>query len=102
MKLEDFLEKFPDTDIVNDNCLVDMACPTCGSRGPFRIEVRTLVEFGDNGTTDIDGDMQWDENSFCRCLECDDTCGTVELFMVDGLDRHLDLRERGLLMPGHE
>ena len=59
----------------NTNCLEGMACPECGSFGPFKISVTQagIVLVYDDGTEDIDSDgIDWDDNSRCECL-----CGHV-------------------------
>lgn len=55
----------------NTNCLAGMRCPKCGSYGLFRIEVKTMTLFSDEGALDDGGDNEWDEASYCKCDECD-------------------------------
>lgn len=58
--------------LTNDNCLAGMACPQCGSEGPFRIEVQVLVTVFDSGT-DFDrvGDIDWSDDAYATCAQCD-------------------------------
>jgi hypothetical protein len=53
----------------NKNILSDMRCPKCKSYEPFRIEIKTLATVWDSGT-DIDGDNEWNNASYCECLVC--------------------------------
>jgi hypothetical protein len=53
----------------NENCLDGMRCPQCGSLGPLRISVKTILMFEDDGT-DICGDNEYDDDSHCSCENC--------------------------------
>jgi hypothetical protein len=55
--------------MANTNCLEGMACPKCGSEGPFKIECKTYFEVYDSGTGDHE-DVVWDEDSLIECMEC--------------------------------
>jgi hypothetical protein len=58
---------------VNTECLEDIQCPECGSYGPLRIEVRTMIQFTDEGEdiyNDKGSDQSWDDDSFCVCCAC--------------------------------
>lgn len=55
--------------MANRNCLKGMACPRCKSEEPFEIGVETTVQVWDAGAGET-GDLQWDEESDCRCVEC--------------------------------
>lgn len=57
----------------NVNCLEGMACPSCGSFGPFKIEVTQSGEarVSDDGTDFIEGNVEWDQDSACSCTNCD-------------------------------
>lgn len=57
----------------NENCLEGMRCPECGSFGPFKILASKsgMVEVSDDGTDDIQGNTEWDDDSTCECCECD-------------------------------
>lgn len=66
----------------NENCLAGMACPKCGDFGPFNIHASqsgmTIVT--DGGTDFVGGDVEWEDDSACHCLECGHH-GTVGEFM---------------------
>ena len=63
----------------NTNCLEGFRCPRCGSDAEFRIEVCTVVTLTDDGS-DYDGaDLEWQDDSYCRCTACDHP-GTVKDF----------------------
>lgn len=70
---------------VNANALKDLACPDCGSRGPFCIDMGSGITVHDAGATVSAEDLYWDFNSYCRCEECDSD-GEVKHFTFDGLD----------------
>jgi hypothetical protein len=82
----------------NTNCLDGMKCPKCGSLEPFHIEVRTMIQYFDEGE-DIHGDeefdKEWAEHSACVCDECQYS-GKVEDFRVDRQPRKMDIKA---LMP---
>lgn len=83
MTAKQFRKKFPAAD-TNDNCLRDIACPSCGSRGRFDIEVSTVAKFDDMGSDDT-GDMEWSDDSFIGCRACNHS-GQVADFTIQGLD----------------
>jgi len=57
--------------MTNTNCLKGFQCPKCKSFGPFRIEVTTTILMYDDGSDyDHDG-LEWEEDSYCECNECD-------------------------------
>jgi hypothetical protein len=56
--------------VANDNCLVNMRCPKCGSFEPFRLEVVTHVLMWDEGSEPDHSDTQWTEECDCSCVEC--------------------------------
>jgi len=56
--------------MANENCLKNIACPACGSMGPFEIEVTTTVTVHDDGTDLPSGDINWGEWSRCACTIC--------------------------------
>jgi hypothetical protein len=71
---------------MNQNCLEGMLCPACGSYEPFEVAVRTQAIVFDDGTDHTDqfglmrgGDTEWDDDSSCRCCECNHE-GTVGTF----------------------
>jgi len=53
----------------NDNCLIGMKCPNCGSLGPFKIVVTTTLTVHDDGTDDASGG-EWEDENFCQCSDC--------------------------------
>lgn len=65
----------------NENCLEGMRCPKCGHFGPFKILATKsgMVEVSDDGTDDLQGDTDWDDDSACECCECGHL-GTVREF----------------------
>ena len=73
----------------NENCLEDMACPVCGQRERFKIEMKAIIEIRDEGTEDH-GDTDWDGNSWCECPESE--CrheGKARDFKFKGLDAYI-------------
>ena len=88
MKPRTFLKKFPNAP-QNENCLIDIACPKCGHRDEFSIEVSSFARVSDNGTNDIDtSDTEWTDKSYCRCCNCNHVA-TVAAFTIEGLDEAL-------------
>jgi hypothetical protein len=83
---EQFHEKFPEVDEINTYGAIDYACPDCGSRGPFSVEVTDFV---------------WltDECGFGRARQLTETgapntmCEKCEFvgsgFIINGLDDYL-------------
>lgn len=65
----------------NENCLEGMQCPECGDFGPFKIFATKsgMVEVSDDGTDDLQGDTEWDDDSACECCGCGHL-GTVRKF----------------------
>ena len=53
----------------NENCLLEMSCPECHSRGPFRIGISAIAVVHDDGTDEIT-DPEWDNDSYCACMSC--------------------------------
>ena len=81
-----FHKKFPSVHQINSSCAIDMACPACGNRGPFFVEVKTFVEL-----TDEDGYGPADrfeelEGSMVECGQCGSQGSD---FLIEGLDEHL-------------
>jgi hypothetical protein len=66
----------------NTNCLEGMQCPKCGSLEPFRLAVMQNVTMFDEGSTETTGDIEFDEKTFCMCMECDHE-GTVGDFYIE-------------------
>jgi hypothetical protein len=56
---------------MNTNCLKGIQCPECGSEGPFVIEVSTTVLMSDDGWDENVSDTIWEDDSYCRCDNCD-------------------------------
>ena len=64
----------------NENCLEGFKCPACGWEDDFKIECTVWLRVTDDGTdTDDLGDVEWDDLSLCKCLNCDKVA-CVELF----------------------
>jgi hypothetical protein len=60
----------------NTNCLAGLACPKCGSFGPFSIDCQAYFDVHDDGT-DNARDVRWDKNSTTVCQTCDFTAKNV-------------------------
>lgn len=57
--------------MANENCLLGMKCPKCGSEGPYGIAVKAWCpDVTDDGTDGL-GDIEWDDKSICVCKACD-------------------------------
>ncbi len=76
-------EKFPNLQ-PNDNCLTNIACPECGNRNQFRIEMKSVFTLRDDGTDGYE-DADWGQNAYCQCGECQHE-GKVRDFTFAGLD----------------
>ena len=74
----------------NTNCLEGMQCPKCESFGPFNIRISQIAEVNDDGVEDAHGDNEWDDESYCQCIECGES-GTVKEFSEDMEDEQLSL-----------
>lgn len=86
-----FVKKYPDTEI-NENCLTDIACSTCGQRESFRVESKIMAEVCDNGTDRDESDCEWGEDSRCDC-----PCGEsskLHRFTIAGLDELLEGKQQ--------
>ena len=70
----------------NHNCIDGMQCPACQSYEPFIIEVRMQIVMYDEGSDaygdGASGDLDWDEDAYCRCVICAHE-GTVADFRKD-------------------
>ena len=95
MTADEFIAKFPEQDTVNENCLRELACPKCGSRGDFKICVVSTATVSDDGTEDFEG-SDWDETSWCHCRQCGNRA-TVLDFTIEDLDEKLDQIIKGRL-----
>jgi hypothetical protein len=47
----------------------DLACPQCGHRSDFYIDVTATAYVDASGPT-VESDYYWDEKSCCTCLGC--------------------------------
>ena len=55
---------------MNSNCLEGMACPSCGSEGPFKLEVTCVATVHDDGTDEF-SDIEWVSGGYAMCLNCE-------------------------------
>jgi hypothetical protein len=62
------------------NYLAEMQCPTCKSRGPFKIAATTLFTVSRSGIEVFD-DPEYDRGSYCECPKCG-RGGIVEDFRI--------------------
>lgn len=56
---------------MNENCLKGWKCPKCRQDKEFYVFTTHLVVLTDEGTEDIDGNEDWDEESHVICPVCD-------------------------------
>lgn len=91
MTARQLIQKFPRLRR-NGNCLTNIACPECGNRDEFRIEMKSTFMLRDDGTDGYE-DTEWGLSSFCQCRQCQHE-GKVHDFTFPGLD--------DLLRPAHE
>ena len=77
---------------MNTNCLEGVACPECGSEGPFRISGCSIFEVWDGGTEGHE-DVEWGDDSVIQCKSCP-RCGTLgefrKLFRIKALKGQLE------------
>lgn len=78
-ELLDLLEEDEEEENPNEGVLEGMKCPKCGSFGPFQIEITTVMIVNDEGVDEQCGDNEWNDESYCQCLDCDNS-GTVATF----------------------
>lgn len=76
-------QKFPSLQ-QNENCLTNIACPECGNRDQFRIEMKSVFALRDDGTDGYE-DTDWGQNAYCQCGGCQHE-GKVRDFTFAGLD----------------
>jgi len=57
------------TEKTNNNCLQGIACPKCGSEGPFDISVTCTMTVYDSGSCDNQNE-EWTDESCCTCRDC--------------------------------
>lgn len=67
--------------MANSNCLDGFQCPKCGSLEPFTICAQVMCTVYDEGTDEY-GDVEWEDDSYCRCHKCDHT-GVVKDFQKE-------------------
>ncbi len=77
------MQKFPNLQ-PNDNCLTNIACPECGNRDQFRIEMKSVFTLRDDGTDGYE-DTDWGRSAYCQCGQCQHE-GKVRGFTFPGLD----------------
>lgn len=68
----------------NKNCLINIACPECGNRDQFRIEMKSVFTLRDDGTEGYE-DTEWERNDYCQCSQCQRE-GKVRDFTFPDLD----------------
>ena len=71
--------------MANTNCLEGIRCPDCGNEDEFRIECHVVMKVTDDGVMDSAGDVEWDEDSWCFCPQCERE-GKLALFRVEEED----------------
>ena len=67
----------------NSNCLEGYDCPKCGSLGSFEMTTRCLMRWTDDGTEEVSGDCEIDDEGFTTCRSCGHSGPTVD-FRIDG------------------
>lgn len=92
MNTKEFFHKYPDAPR-NTNCLVDVGCPNCGNRYEFFIAATALFIFGDDGTSNFEGDVDYDETAFAVCRECHEPSRLSDFYFL-GLDKLYEARDR--------
>jgi predicted nucleic-acid-binding Zn-ribbon protein len=83
MNAQEFVRKFPKAES-RKNLLHDMACPHCGNRESFAVEIATTAVWRDEGS-EVDEDYECSPDSYCSCLNCE-TGGALRHFFIEGLD----------------
>jgi len=63
----------------NENCLEGIRCPDCDQEDKFKIVGKAWFDVTDDGTSEFEGAVEWDDDSACRCPECGFT-GTLGQF----------------------
>lgn len=66
----------------NSNCLEGMACPVCGSEGPFEIAYDAVHLVYDYGIHGILSELEFDNASYCGCRGCSHS-GVVGNFQIN-------------------
>ena len=85
------LDKYPDMELHEDDHLTDKACPNCGERDSITISATSDFDIYPDGT-DQNGDVEWTDDSPCKCRACSHG-GTVGEFTFTGLDEDLAARK---------
>jgi hypothetical protein len=67
--------------MTNQNCLAGIRCPKCKQEDEFLIEATQMMRVHDDGC-EGHGDIEWDDNSYCCCSECDHD-GELREFRID-------------------
>jgi len=55
----------------NNNCLRGAKCPKCGSFGDFRTVVSSTMRVSDDGTEELGGDTEFEDDAWAQCCECE-------------------------------
>ena len=55
----------------NTSCLEGMRCPKCGYHDHFLIAIVQTASVYDDGTEGTHGDIYWEDESSCKCGDCD-------------------------------
>ena len=69
---------------MNSNCLAGIACPHCGSEGPFDITAMTVATMYDDGCEKT-ADIEWDDTSPCVCKSCSYSATIATFKVADAL-----------------
>ncbi len=77
---------------MNTNCLAGTMCPKCFSDGPFQIQATSVFTVTDDGTGIEHGDVEWQDDSYCRCSACNHQ-GKLKDFQDPRVFIRLALRE---------
>jgi hypothetical protein len=85
--VDEFIKQYPDASI-NEEHLTDIACPDCGSRTCFVINIVTQFEVFDSGVDEQVGDNEFNDDSPAMCKQCG-ACGLLCQFTFEGLDKAL-------------
>jgi hypothetical protein len=61
--------------MTNSNCLENVCCPKCGQDDRFIIAASVFAEVTDDGadvaSPKFGNGFEWDDESYCRCPECE-------------------------------
>lgn len=92
MNAQEFLAKYPDTELHEDDHLTDLACPQCGDRDSLTIQATSQFDIYPDGT-DQNGDVEWDSSSYCHCRQCGYS-SVLANFTIKGLDEAIQEKEQ--------